>query len=152
MRVPGKRGRRSGYLLLGNVLVVFLMTTAALGFIAMMQRSMVSVFKASEVAACSRASQTAFARLRSIDLYSLFALDSASTDYGLWAAYPHKAVLDGVRVALSNARFDRYRVTQTPMRRDASLSGKRVTVEVYRRGRLVCSQTGLVPFERMARR
>lgn len=196
----------AGYILLENVIAIAIITTAGLSLLAMLQQSMRAVVKAREQASCGRALQTGFSRLKNVDFYALFASDSASANHGLWAAYPYKGALDALQANLSAARFDRFKVLVTFMRRDASdanadgltsdlveftdanadriddydpavryldqnadgdfydtySSGgrtvaeqpdthvKRVTMQVYRRGRLVCSQVELVSLEQLS--
>jgi Tfp pilus assembly protein PilV len=201
-----RKPRTAGYILLENVIAIAIMTTVGLSLLAMLQQSMRAVVKAREQTSCGRALQTGFSRLKNIDFYALFASDSSSANHGLWAAYPYKAALDGYGTTLSAARFDRFKVLVTFMRRDSSDSNadgltsdlvaftdlnsdriddydpavryldqnldgdfydtyssggrtvaeqpdthvKQVTLQVYRRGRLVCSQSELVSLEQLS--
>jgi hypothetical protein len=203
MKTRGARRRRKGSTLLETVLAVLIMTTVGLALLAMVQRALAVSLKAREQMSCSRMAQTGFARVKNLDFYCLFAADSSQANYGLWAAYPYRAVLDGLRATLAASRFDRFRVRVTFMRRDISdsngdgrtsdlipfmdnngdgiddfdanirffdqngdgdfydtyVSGgrtvaeqpdthiKKVTFDVFRRGRLACSQTELVSLE-----
>ncbi|MBI5208523.1 MAG: hypothetical protein HY927_00955 [Elusimicrobia bacterium] len=201
--VVGLLKDRAGSMLLETVLAMVIMTTVGLSLLSLIQKGTVVAFKAREQATCARMAQTGFARVKNVDFYSLFAADSNSSNYGLWAAYPYKATLDGIKATLSSSRFDRFRIQITPMRRDLSdananglasdlmpftdadgddiddydsniryfdqnadgdfydtyASGgrtvaeqpdthiKKVTFDVYRQGRLSCSQTELVSLE-----
>jgi hypothetical protein len=194
---------RRGSALLETVLAIFIMTVAGVSLIAMVQKNMIAVLKAREKVSCGRVSQSGMARLKNIDFYSLFALDSASANYGLWASYPYRATFDGIRSTLQGSRYDRFRVSVAFMRRDTADSNanglnsdlvefadangdraddcdsgiryfdqngdgdfydtytsggrtvaeqpdthiKKVTLDVFRYGRLVCSQTELVSLE-----
>jgi hypothetical protein len=117
----GKLGRR-GSTLLETLLAVCILTVAGLSIVAMLQKSLVANLKAREKVSCERAAQAGLARLKNVNFYRLFAVDSATTaaNYGLWAGYPHLAALDGIRSTLNASRFDRFTVDVTFMRRDAS--------------------------------
>ena len=199
MRLSDKKGSA----LLETVIALLIMTTVSVSMIGMIQKSMVVSLRAREQQTCSRLSQTAAARLKNIDFYLLFAADSSLADNGLQASYPYQAVLNGIKATLASAKFDRYRVQVSFMRRDSSDSNgngqitdlipfadangdlvddydsnvrsfdqngdgdyydaytsagrtvaeqpdthiKRVTVDIYRRSRLVCSQTELISLE-----
>ena len=205
MKARGARRRRwrRGSTLLETVLAMLIMTTVGLALLAMVQRALGVSLKAREQMGCSRMAQTGFARVKNMDFYYLFAADSSQADHGLPAAYPYRAVLDGLQSTLTASRFDRFRVQVTFMRRDISdsngdgrtsdlvafadgngdnvddydagvrwpdqngdgdfydtyVSGgrtvaeqpdthiKKVTFDVFRRGRLVCSQTDFVSLE-----
>ena len=95
------------------------MTTVAIALIGMIQKAMIVSFKAREQMTCTRMTQTAFARLKNIDFYYLFAADSGSANYGLWAAYPYKGVLDGLKSTLAASKFDRFKIEVVFMRRDS---------------------------------
>jgi hypothetical protein len=99
---------------------MFIMTTVGVSLLSMVQRSLVVSFKAREQMTCSRMAQTGSARVKNIDFYYLFAADSAQADHGLQAAYPYRTVLDGLKATLGGARFDRFRIQVTFMRRDIS--------------------------------
>lgn len=199
-----KKTRHSrGSVLLETVLALFIMTTVGLVLVAMVQKAMIVTFKAREQTSCSRAVQTGFARLKNVDFYQVFAADSNSSDYGLQASYPYRAVLDGIRSTLQTSQFDRFRLQVSFLRRDSSdangnlmtsdliaftdanadlrddhdasiryldqnadgdyydtyVSGgrtvseqpdthiKALTLEIFRRGRLVCAQTERVSLE-----
>ncbi|MDE2290885.1 MAG: hypothetical protein KGL53_02275 [Elusimicrobia bacterium] len=202
------RGPARGSILLETVMAIFLMTVAGLSLIAMIQQAMLATIKAREVMACGRMTQAGFARLKNIDFYDVFAVDSSSSAYGLveagapWTAYPYKAVLDDYKSTLALSKFDRFTLSVVFMRRDSTDSNangltsdlvefsddgtgkdrydsaikyydqngdgdthetytsggrtvaeepdthiKRVTLGVYRRGVLACSQTELVSLE-----
>jgi hypothetical protein len=205
MKTRGARRRRwrRGSTLLETILAVLIMTTVGLALLAMVQRALAVSLRAREQMSCSRMAQTGFARVKNIDFYYLFAADSSQASHGLPAAYPYKAVLDGLQATLTASRFDRFRVQVTFMRRDISdangdgrtsdliqftdnnadnaddydsgvryfdqngdgdfydtyVSGgrtvaeqpdthiKKVTFDVFRRGRLACSQTEFVSLE-----
>jgi type II secretory pathway pseudopilin PulG len=114
-------GRR-GSTLLETLLAVCIMTVAGLSIVAMLQKSLVANLKARERVSCERAAQSGLARLKNVNFYRLYAVDSATTaaNYGLWGGYPHLAALNGIAATLNSARFDRYKVDVTFMRRDAS--------------------------------
>ncbi|MBI5239730.1 MAG: hypothetical protein HY926_04600 [Elusimicrobia bacterium] len=201
--MKARGARRRGSTLLETMLAILIMTTVGLALLAMVQKSLAVSLKAREQMSCSRMVQTGFSRIKNLDFYYLFAADSSLSNHGLWAAYPYKAVLDGLQATLAASRFDRFRVQVTFMRRDISdangdgrtsdliqftdnnsdnaddydtgiryfdqngdldfydtyVSGgrtvaeqpdthiKKVTFDVFRRGRLVCSQTELVSLE-----
>lgn len=200
---PGRRRKQGGSILVETVLAVLILTAVGVSLMGMIQKSMIAALKARERATCGRMAQTGFARLKNIDYYKIFTADSSSPDYGLQAAYPYRGVLDGLRATLGAARFDRFRVAVSHVRRDASDSDgdghntdlvpfsdgnvdladdfdsnirffdqngdgdffdtfvsagrtvaeqpdthiKLVTFEVYRRGRLACSQTEYISLE-----
>jgi hypothetical protein len=181
------------------------MTTVGLALLALIQKSLVVSFRAREQMTCSRMVQTGFSRLKNIDFYYLFADDSSQANYGLQAAYPYKAVLDGLKASLQASKFDRFRVQVTFMRRDASDSNsdgltsdlvafkdsnsdnrddydtniryydqngdgdfydtyayngrtvaeqpdthiKKITLDIFRAGRLACTQTELISLEQL---
>lgn len=112
--------RQAGSALLETVIAIVIMTTVSVGLLGTVQKSTIASFKAREQSTCGRMVQTAFARVRNIDFYFLFDADSASGDFGLWAAYPYRSVLDGIAGTLSASRFDRFRISVTFMRRDSS--------------------------------
>lgn len=191
--------------MLETVLAMLIMTTVGLALLAMVQKSLVVSYRAREAMTCSRMAQTGLARVKNMDFYYLFAADSDQADFGLWAAYPYKAVLDGIKTTLNSSKFDRFRIQSAFMRRDSSDSNnnamtsdlvpftdnngdnvddydsnirffdqnadgdfhdtytsagrtvaeqpdthiKKVTFDVFRAGRLVCSKTELVSLEQM---
>ncbi|TBR23367.1 hypothetical protein EPO15_06125, partial [bacterium] len=201
-----RRRSRAGYIILETVIAIVIMSVVGLSLLAMLHSSMGAVVKAREQTSCGRALQTGFSRLKNIDFYALFASDSASANHGLWAGYGYKTALDGLQTTLTAARFDRFKVLVTFMRRDSSDSNadgltsdlvefrdadadriddydpavryldqnadgdtydtyssggrtvaeqpdthiKQVTLQVYRRGRLVCSQTELISLEQLS--
>jgi hypothetical protein len=116
MRLAGRKGSA----LLETVVAVLIMSTAGIALIVMIQKAMLVSVKSREQQTCARMAQTAFARLKNVDFYFLFAADSAQANYGLQAAYPYMAVLNGLRTTLQSSKFDRFRVQVTFMRRDTS--------------------------------
>lgn len=124
-RTSGRGGARlgtRGATLLETVLAIAIMATAGLAIVAMLQKAAIVSLQAREKVTCSRLAQTGMARLKNIDYYSLFAVDSATTsaNYGLHAAYPYLGVLNGIKTSLSASKFDRYRVEVAFMRRDTT--------------------------------
>lgn len=109
-----------GSILLETVIAMLIMVAVGTALIALIQKATIVSFKARENMTCSRMAQTSFVRIKNIDFYKLFAADSAQANHGLWAAYPYKAVLDGVKTTLAASKFDRFRVTVKFMRRDTS--------------------------------
>ncbi|MFA6030310.1 MAG: hypothetical protein WC969_10685 [Elusimicrobiota bacterium] len=107
-------------MLLETVLAILIMTTVTVALVALVQKSMIVSFKAREQMTCTRMVQSGFSRLKNIDFYYLFASDSNNANHGLWAAYPYKGVLDGLKSTLLASKFDRFRVQTTFMRRDTS--------------------------------
>ncbi|MDD5656554.1 MAG: hypothetical protein PHF00_04785 [Elusimicrobia bacterium] len=196
-------GARRGSILLETVLATLIITTVGVSLLALIQKSLVVSYRAREQMTCSRLAQSGMSRVKNMDFYRLFAADSGQANYGLWPAYPYKAVLDGFQTSLRTAKFDRFRVGVAFMRRDISdangngmtsdlmpftdanndkiddydsniryfdanadgdfydtyTSGgrtvaeqpdthiKKVTLDIFRRGRLACSQTELVSLE-----
>ncbi|MFA5139032.1 MAG: hypothetical protein WC728_07355 [Elusimicrobiota bacterium] len=195
--------RIRGSALIETVMAIFIMTVGGVALVGMVQKQMIAVLKAREKVTCGRMSQTGMARIKNIDFYALFSADSSSTNHGLWAAYPYRAVFDGIRGTLLASKYDRFRVTVAFLRRDTADSNangmisdlvefsdangdrvddcdsgvryldqngdgdfydtytsggrtvaeqpdthiKKVTLDVFRRGRLVCSQTEFVSLE-----
>lgn len=113
---------RKGSTLLETLLAVCILTVAGLSIVAMLQNSLVANLKAREKVSCERAAQAGLARLKNMSFYRLYAVDSATTaaNYGLYPGYPHLAAFDGIARTLNAARFDRFKVDVTFMRRDAS--------------------------------
>jgi len=109
-----------GSVLLETVLAILIMTTVGISLIAMIERATVVSLKARQSSTCERMVQTGFSRLKNIDFYHVFDADSAQANYGLQAAYPYAGVLNGLRTSLSDAKFDRFRVQVSFMRRDTS--------------------------------
>ncbi|MFH1619211.1 MAG: hypothetical protein ABIG11_04835, partial [bacterium] len=192
-----------GSLLLETILAILIMSMVGIAFISMIQKATIVSFKTREQMTCSRMAQTSFARIKNMDFYQLFAADSSQANFGLQAAYPCRAILEGIQSTIAASKFDRFRISVQFMRRDtADLNGngmtsdlvlftdsnsdliddydsavryqdnnfdgdyydtfisggrtvaeqpdthiKQVTVDVFRRGRLACSQTELVSLE-----
>ncbi|MDE2510156.1 MAG: hypothetical protein KGL74_03445, partial [Elusimicrobia bacterium] len=118
---------RSGTTLLETVLAIVLMTIAGLAIVAVLQKATVASLKARQRMTCSRLTDAGMARLKNIDYYYLFAVDSSSTN---WAtpplhasganAYPYTSVLTGLQSSLSASKFDRFKVDVVFMRRDST--------------------------------
>jgi hypothetical protein len=195
-------GRR-GATLLEAVLAIFVMSIVGLSLLSMIQKTTIVALRAREQVACGRSLQTGFARIKNLDFYALFTVDSSSANYGVSAAHPYMTVLTGFKTTLLAQKFDRYTVGVTFLRRDTTdsnsdgsitdlvafkdansdriddydaavryndqnadgdywdtyVSGgrtvaeqpdthiKEVALKIYKRGRLVCSQTEIVSLE-----
>ena len=110
-----------GGMLLETVIAIFIMTVVGLALIGMIQKISVVSLKAREQHTCARMAQTGFSRLKNMDFYYLFTVDSASASYGgLHVNYPYYSVLNGLKTTLSASAFDRYTIGVTFMRRDTT--------------------------------
>jgi len=112
-----------GATLLETVLAIVIMAGAGLAIVAMLQKATVASLKAREKMTCGRMAQLGQARLKNIDFFSLFAVDSSSANWAsppLHATYPYMATLNGIRSTLAASKFDRFRVDVTFMRRDTT--------------------------------
>jgi hypothetical protein len=124
-----KRGGlgRSGTTLVETVLAIVMISVAALAIVAMLQKATIASLSARRRMSCSQLTDAGMSRLKNIDYYSLFAVDSSSTN---WATpplhtagantYPYLAILSGLRSTLAASRFDRFKVDVVFMRRDAT--------------------------------
>jgi type II secretory pathway pseudopilin PulG len=116
------RGSR-GATLLETVLAIVIMATAGLAIVALLQQATLASFKARERMTCASMADTGMARLKNIDFFYLFAVDSSSSNWAtppLHASYPYSSVLTGIKTSLAASNFDRYRVDVVFMRRDSS--------------------------------
>lgn len=119
MRARGRRGST----LLETVLAMVILAAAGLAVVAMMQKAIIASQKAREKMTCQRMAQTGMARLKNINYYYLFAVDSSLPNWAspaLHAGYPYTAVLNGILTTLQTSRFDRFKVNVTFMRRDTT--------------------------------
>lgn len=111
---------RSGATLLESMLAIFILTIVGLSVLSLLQRVTIVTFKARQQLACGRMAQTGFSRIRNMDFYDVFAVDSSSANFGLHSTFPYMAVLDGIKSTLAANSFDRYAVSVTFMRRDTT--------------------------------
>ncbi len=118
---------QSGTTLLETVLAIVIMSLAGLAVIALLQKTTASSLSARRSMTCAQAADAGMARLKNINFYSLFAVDSSSTN---WATpplhtsgpnlYPYLSVLAGLKSTLNASRYDRFKVDVIFMRRDST--------------------------------
>ena len=108
-------------------MALVIMSVAGLAIVALLQKATVASLSARRRLTCSRMTDLGMARLKNINYYSLFAVDSSSTN---WATpplhtagasiYPYLSTLTGLRSTMAAEKFDRFKVDVTFMRRDAT--------------------------------
>jgi len=118
---------RSGTTLVETVLAIVMMSVAGLAVIALLQKATMASLSARRRLTCSRMTDLGMARLKNINYYSLFAVDSSVTNWASPALhtsganiYPYLSTLTGLRTTLAAEKFDRYKVDVTFMRRDST--------------------------------
>ncbi len=108
-------------MLLETVLALVILSVAGLAVIAMLQKAEVASFKARDQLTCGRLADASMTRLKNMDFYDVFAVDSSSPSYGgLHSTYPYFAVLDGIKSMLAQARYDRFTTSLVFLRRDTT--------------------------------
>jgi hypothetical protein len=118
---------RSGTTLLETVLAIVVMSVAGLAIVALLQKATIASLSARRQMTCSQMTDAGMARLKNIDFYDIFAVDSSLTN---WATpplhtaganvYPYLSTLNGLKATMSAARFNRFKVDVTFMRRDST--------------------------------
>lgn len=115
-------GRR-GTTLLETILAVVIMAAAGLALVAVLQKAAITSLKARERTSCGRLAQAGISRLKNIDYFYLFAVDSNKANWAtpaLHASYPYTSTLTGLKSTIAASKFDRFQVDVTFMRRDST--------------------------------
>ncbi len=111
---------RKGFTLVELLLAIAGLVIISASTISLLNRGMVASMRAKETITGNRYMQLIFSRLKNMDYFQLFAVDSRQANFGLQSSHPYKAIFQEINDIIRSSKFDYYTIEIVFMRRDSS--------------------------------